>query len=447
MPRLNQETNSFKFTNQNDRKRLNGRQMGPLRINHERPERGSKVALIGWSVPSIEAMQQMEKPYIVVSHEDFKPYAEQHNIPFFAWDFGKPSHYQEVYERSGDLFTQLVELDVGHTIPIFEETVEWSGALNARLRNDPNVFDHSILFRDKAMMKRRAHIGGLKVGVFEEVENKEEVKRFFRRVNQSMLKNHSQEPDPIHFKALNKAGAAGHRMIFSEEDIESKLTDESFPGLVESHLHGMEISCEVFIHKGEIKFLNITEYVLLGYSSMVPPSAALEHYRPLIVEEVEKLIHAFDIQYGMIHPEFFITDQDEVYFGEVAYRIPGGHIFELIQKVYKFNPFGAHLLCCDPHTSQEELEKYVPKEAEADGHAGSFLVYPRKKTVSRVQIPPEMESHPSFDKHTLYKPTITKFQDTNEGYGNHWGTVFLHGNDSEEISQLLTDYVDYDFYI
>jgi hypothetical protein len=447
MPRNNQQTETFKSENQTDRKRMNGRNVGPLRINHERPNQGSKIALIGWSIPSIEAMQQIGKEYIVVSHEDFRSYAKQHRIPFLSWDFGKPDQYEEVYERSNDLFNQLRRLDVGLTIPIFEETVEWSGALNARLRNDPSVFDHSILFRDKAMMKRRAHLGGLKVGVFEEVESKEEVRRFFNRVNHSLLKSRSEEPDPVHFKALNKAGAAGHRMIFSEEDIEKKLTDDSFPGLVESHLSGIEISCEAFIHKGEVKFLNITEYVLLGYSSMVPASAAIEQYRPLILKEIERLIEAFDIHYGMIHPEFFITEQEEIFFGEVAYRIPGGHIFELIQKVYGFNPFGAHILCCDPYTTQEELDRFVPSQSQPNGHAGSFMVYPKKKSVSRVHIPSELEGHSSFDKHTLYKPTVSKIQDTGEGYGNHWGTIFFHGDDSEEISRLLTDYIDHDFYV
>ena len=442
MPRINQEPAAFKTTNQNDRKRMQGRIGGLRRIDHERPESGSKVAIIGWSLPSIEAIQQIEKPYLVVSHKEFQSYAEQHNIPFLAWDFGKPSQYQEVFERSKDLFNLLMKLDVGHTIPIFEETVEWSGALNARFRKDSRVFDHSILFRDKAMMKRRAHLGGLKVGLFEEVKSMEDVRLFFNRVNHSLLKTNSQDADPIHFKALNKAGAAGHRMIFSEREIEEKLTDENFPGLVESHLSGIELSCEVFIFKGQVKFLNLTEYVLLGYSSMVPPSAEIEKYRPLIHREVEKLIDAFDIQYGMIHPEFFITDQDEIFFGEVAYRIPGGHIFELIQKVYGFNPFRAHLLCCDPHTTEDELEQYVPKESQAYGHAGSFLVYPGKKSVSRVQIPSNLEEHPNFDKHTLYKPTITKVQDSGEGYGNHWGTIFLHGEDSKEVSKLLTDYVD-----
>ncbi|MFC7322575.1 ATP-grasp domain-containing protein [Halobacillus campisalis] len=447
MPVSNREAN-FKLNNQNDRERVNSRKLGPLQINHERPQKGAKVALIGWSIPTIEAIQQIKRPYIVISHEGYKEYAEQHEIPFLSWDFGKPNHYQEVYERSAELFDQLVSIDVGHTISVFEELVEWAGALNARLREDPAVFDHSILFRDKAMMKRRAHLGGLKVGVFEEVENKEEVRRFFKRVNYSLLKNHQNEDaDPIHFKALNKAGAAGHRMIFSEEDIENKLAEQSFPGLVESHLSGMEISCEVFIYKGEILFLNMTEYVKLGYSSMVPPSEAIEHYRPYIHKEVEKLIQAFDIQFGMIHPEFFITDTEEIYFGEVAYRIPGGHIFELIQKVYGFNPFGAHILCCDPHTTLEELEKFLPKEVKPNGHAGSFLVYPRKKNATRVQVPRDLEEHPSFERHTLYKPTTAKFQDTDEGYGNHLGTVFFHGEDSGEISQLLTDYVDYDFYV
>ncbi|SDJ12208.1 ATP-grasp domain-containing protein [Salimicrobium halophilum] len=419
---------------------------GPVSVNHNKRKENTKIALIGWGLPSMEAMQRVNRDFIVVSLPEFEPYAKKHEIPFIAWDFGKEPTYEEVYERSAKLHDRLREMNVDHAVPIFEETVEWAGALNTRFREEPGLFDHAILFRDKAMMKRRAHMGGLNVGVFEEAGNREDVRRFFKRINQAQLRRHQKEADPVHVKAFNKAGASGHRMIMSEEDIDKKLSDSHFPSLVESHLPGLEISCEAFVHNGKVQFLNVTEYIVFGYSMMVPPTKRVEKLRPQIREEVQKVVDAFNIEYGVIHPEFFIADDQKLYFGEVAYRLPGGHIFDLMKKTYGFDPYQAHLLCCDPNTTKEELEGLFPDETKANGHAGSFLVYPKKNFISKVNVPQELEDHDYFEKHTLFKPAVNKIDSNQEGYGNHLGTVFFYGEDDETVKQLLQDYVDHDFF-
>ncbi|WP_416147965.1 ATP-grasp domain-containing protein [Salipaludibacillus sp. HK11] len=437
---------SFKVNDQQDRKLLQEQRTGPKLLGRQKRDNQKKIALIGWSLPSIEALDHMDRPYMVVSLPEFEDYATDHNIPFTKWEFDRELGYEEIYTQAKQLHDILTKQDVDHAVPIFEETVEWAGALNAHFRNDRQMFDHSILFRDKAMMKRRAHMGGLKVGVFEEGDSKEDVLRFFRRVNRSLLRHYEDDPDPIHVKALNKAGAAGHRIIRSEDDINRKLSDDNFPCLMESHLEGVEVSCEGFIQGGKLQFLNITEYVVFGYSMMAPPSPEIEALRPAIREEVQKVVDAFDIDHGIIHPEFFISNDGTLYFGEVAYRIPGGHIFDLIKKTYGFNPYEAHILCSDPNTTEDDLKGIFPDEKSFIGHAGSFLVYPKSNYITGINIPNDLEDHPGFEKHTLHGPTNNKVQEL-EGYGNHLGTVFFYNEDSEHVKQPLTDYVDHDFFM
>ena len=63
--------------------------------------------------------------------------------------------------------------------------------------------------------------------------------------------------------------------------------------------------------------------------------------------------------------------------GEVASRIPGGHIFELIEKAYGFDPIQGLILCNDPNATEEEIEAFFPYEVvDAQGYAGCFGVYP-----------------------------------------------------------------------
>ncbi len=92
-------------------------------------------ALMGWSLPVIESMQKLNKPYVVVSFPDFEPYAKENNIPFVAYKFDEWSDTS----NSIDLAEKLKPFNADVAVPLYEETVEWAGALNSIYRDDPRV--------------------------------------------------------------------------------------------------------------------------------------------------------------------------------------------------------------------------------------------------------------------------------------------------------------------
>jgi hypothetical protein len=396
------------------------------------------TALIGWSLPAIEACHKLGKPFVVVGPPEFEGFAEQNDFKFIGWDFGR------LNEGSDLLYKKLKALGAEVAVPLYEECVEWAGALNSRFRSDPKIFNRSLLLRDKGMMKRKAQIAGIKVGVFEEAYDKDDVKRFLKRVNEALLKMDGDKNDPIHVKPLDKAGSVGHKAFESPEQIEG-LTDTDFPLLMESHLDGQEFSCEVFVHKGKIQFLNITEYVRLGYSNFVPPSPKLEEKRPVIRKAIEKLIEAFEIEYGVIHPEYFITPDGTLHFGEVAARVPGGHIFDLIERTYGFSAYQAQILCSDPKTTEEELRDFFPNDEKTNGYAGCLMVHPHVNYIQELDVPEELENHSYFEKHDMFEPSQGKVAER-IGFGNHYGTIFLYGEDSETMEGLLKKYEKHNFY-
>jgi len=295
-----------------------------------------------------------------------------------------------------EIAERLKDEGVDVAIPLFEETVEWAGAINSVLMDNPRLHGQAVLMRDKALMKRRAQLGGIRVGIFEEAHDREDVIRFLKRVNQTLLKLDGDPDDPIHLKAFDKAGCLGHRVIRTPEEVDN-IPDDEFPVLMESHLDGWEFAVEAWIHNGKIRFLNISEYVTLGYSVFVPATPELESWRNLITKEIEKLIKAFDIQFGFIHPEYFVTSDGTMYFGEVAYRPPGFKVFELLERAYGFNAYQGMALAFDPKTTDEEIEAFFPKEVvDAKGVAGCFGVYLRRRVVSQLAIPEETENHEYF---------------------------------------------------
>ena len=194
-----------------------------------------------------------------------------------------------------EIAEMLKNMGVDVAIPLFEETVEWAGAINAMLMNNPRLHGQAVLFRDKALMKRRAQLGGIRVGIFEEARDKSDVIRFLKRVNQTLLKLEGDPNDPIHLKAFDKAGCLGHRIIRTPAEVDL-IPQEEFPVLMESHLSGWEFAVEAWIHNRKVRFLNISEYVTLGYSVYVPASPELEVWRPRVEQEIEKLIRTFDVE-------------------------------------------------------------------------------------------------------------------------------------------------------
>ena len=398
------------------------------------------TALLGWSLQAIEAIDKMNRPYVVVGPSELNDFADTNGIPFIPWEFSSS------IEKAEELYATLKELNTKITVPIYEETVEWAGILNSKLRNNPRLYKKSILLRDKSLMKRRAQLAGIRVGVFEEAYSKDDIYWFFKRVNDALLKLDGEIHEPIHVKPFDKAGTVGHRMIKNPGDVD-QIDESEFPLLMESHLEGQEFSCEAFIHNGKIQFLNITEYVELGHSNFIPASPSLEKWRPQITEAIEKLVDAFEIEYGVIHPEYFVTPDGVLYFGEVAARVPGGHIFELMERAYGFSAFQAQVLCSDPDTTEAELEAFFPKEVvSAKGFAGSLMVYPNVYNINRLNMPVELENHPYFEKHDMFIPITSKVANR-VGFGNHYGTIFFFGKDSEEMRTLMKKYKKYDFYL
>lgn len=400
----------------------------------------SYVALLGWSLKAIEGVDKFDRDYVVVAPDWAEDYARKNDIPYIPWNF------ERLNERSLEIAETLKEEGVDVAIPLFEETVEWAGAINSVLLDQPRLYAQSLLFRDKALMKRRAQLGGIRVGIFEEAHDKDDVIRFLKRVNQTLLKLDGDPNDPIHMKAFDKAGCLGHRVIRTVEDV-ANITENEFPALLESHLSGWEFAVEAWIHDRKIRFLNISEYVTLGYSVFVPATPELESWRNLVTKEIEKLIKVFDIDFGFIHPEYFVTSDGELYFGEVAFRPPGFNVFELLERVYGFNAYQGLVLAFDPRTTEEEITSFFPREVvDAKGHAGVFGVYPRRRVVTDLVIPEETEQHPYFEFHELQAPVENKVT-KRTAFGTHWGLIYFFGDNPHQLRDLLKHQEELDFYV
>ena len=130
------------------------------RNRDKNPEKGF-VAILGWSLRAIDAIDRFDRRYVIVAPYWAEDYARKNNIPYIPWNF------ERLNDRSMEIAQTLKDQGVDIAIPLFEETVEWAGAINSVLRDQPRLYGQALLFRDKALMKRRAQLGGIRVGIFE----------------------------------------------------------------------------------------------------------------------------------------------------------------------------------------------------------------------------------------------------------------------------------------
>ena len=91
-------------------------------MNTKNPDKGY-IAVLGWSLRCIDALERFDRRYIIVAPSWAADYAAQHGIPFLSWDF------ERLNDKSHELAITLKEMGVDVAIPLFEETVEWAGAM------------------------------------------------------------------------------------------------------------------------------------------------------------------------------------------------------------------------------------------------------------------------------------------------------------------------------
>ena len=85
-----------------------------------------RTALLGFAIPAMEALQKAGRPFVAVVPPGFEGYMEEHGIAYETWDFSR------LNEQSDQLAQRLATRGVELAVPLFEECVEWAGALNGR---------------------------------------------------------------------------------------------------------------------------------------------------------------------------------------------------------------------------------------------------------------------------------------------------------------------------
>lgn len=213
----------------------------------------------------------------------------------------------------------------------------------------------ALAFRDKLAMKRALRALGLPTVKFGDVGF------------------------PAFAKPRRGTSGQGRRVVSEPRELADHVRRMSgrFPHgfLTEEVVRAREVSVETFVSGGRVVFQSTTDYVIYGAANRVP--AVLDDATDRRVRDLAaRATLGLGLASGVTHAELFLTERGPL-ISEIAARPPGGHVFDLIERVYGIDPWDLFLRCV--------LDEHVEHPGAPRRSAGNLLLHPPPGRISSVR--------------------------------------------------------------
>lgn len=235
------------------------------------------------------------------------------------------------YLWRGNHIDQIIALD--------EYDVENVATLREHLRLPGMGQTHTRFFRDKLAMRMGAQAAGIRVPAFTSVFNYDVVREYMGRV-----------AAPWVLKPRTEASSMGIRKIQDSEQLWrtfDQLGDHQSAFLLEQFIPGDVFHVDSIIWDGKIVFANCARYGQPPFSvyhgggifttqTLAPRSKEAQALKKMNTAVIEGL----GMKQGVAHAEFIKGHADgEYYFLEIATRVGGANIADLVEHSTGINPW------------------------------------------------------------------------------------------------------------
>jgi hypothetical protein len=239
--------------------------------------------------------------------------------------------YAVSYLCRGQQIDQIIALD--------EYDVETVAVLREHLRLPGMGHTATLRFRDKLAMRQITRDGGINVPDFTPIFNYDRLREYMDRV-----------PPPWVLKPRTEAGAMGIKRIYDSEQLWRALDalgDRQSFFLLERYVPGDVYHVDSIIWNGQIVFvstqkygrppLNVSHDGGVFVSQTLPPDS--EDSKALKALN-ERVIGTLGMENGVTHAEYIKAhDGGQFYFLEIAARVGGAHLSDLIEASTGINPW------------------------------------------------------------------------------------------------------------
>lgn len=269
-------------------------------------------------------------------------------------------------------------------------------------------------WNDKVAMKRAVRAAGIRCASWVAVDRDTRPAHLIARLGLPMV-----------IKPRRSSGSRGAAVVRDPAQLAHVIRDDT---IAEGFVRGTEMSVEAMVSHGRVLFRSTTRYLVPLWANLVPAPLPAQ-----TLGEVDELLHrsiaALGVHRGMVHLELFLGPDGPV-FGEMAVRPPGGHIMDLIEIAWGFDPWDALIRIA---LGEQPVLPREPRRA-----AGAWILHPGPGVVSAVHGLAEMRRMPGVvDVQCRVGPGDQVH--AREGSGNEVGRILVAAADPGEAIVALRE--------
>lgn len=225
---------------------------------------------------------------------------------------------------------------IDRIVPLDDFDVETAAALREHLRLPGLGETEARYFRDKLAMRTQAAVAGVPIPPFTPVFSYDRLREFMDR-----------EAPPWVLKPRSEAGAMGIKKVHSAGEVWSwldRLGDEQSFFHLEKFVPGEIYHVDSLVYDSRVLFAQPHKYtrppMTVAHEGGVFASRTLprenEEARAILALN-ERLLAAFGLKWGATHAEFIRGEDGRYYFLEVAARVGGANIEQLVEAASGLN--------------------------------------------------------------------------------------------------------------
>ncbi|SKA14780.1 ATP-grasp domain-containing protein [Pilibacter termitis] len=261
-----------------------------------------------------------------------------------------------------------------------ENLIELGGKLRSHFGIQGMQETQTLAVRDKWIMKQLLHQKKLPTSKVAIAFTADDAIEFAEKIGYPIVAKH-----PNGFATINT------KALYSKEEIiryfENLTVDNALLKpfvdkriLLEEFIKGEEYHCDCIVKNGKVVFSSVSKYLYncmeIATKNMPPASITFPHSedeQPIIkkIRELnEQVIATLGINNTITHGEYFVCENQEVYFGEIGARIGGSDVMPPSIE----NTFGVNLF-----TAMIDIELGICEISEKkDGKFSGMICLPQK---------------------------------------------------------------------
>jgi hypothetical protein len=277
------------------------------------------------------------KVYLVTSigleHKDW-PVEYIEEVFYIQQDYYNKWKFEDLLAGTTHLM-KTVRIDAIVGVDDFD--IENAAALREHFRIPGMGSSTARYFRDKLAMRTKARDAGISSPAFSRLFNDDEINDFLELI-----------PAPWLIKPRGEASAAGITICKDKETVWKTIRGlENLRGdyLIEQFITGQVYHVDSIIFQSKIQYSQVSKYlqtpIEVVQTGGIFRTVTLTPRDPLLKAAMkinEQLIQSFGLKYSVSHAEFIYSEKDKrFYFVEIACRVGGAHISDMVQAASHIN--------------------------------------------------------------------------------------------------------------